>query len=179
MEDRLNVKMMTSCAIMAAIMCVVCPLSIPIGPIPLSLINLVVYFSVYILGTKGALWSYLIYVLLGAFGLPVFSGFSGGLAKLTGPTGGFIIGFFITIAISGVLFNLVPKRIPVHILILIVTSAIAYAFGVIWFMILMKSELIPALSTCVFPFIPGDLLKIVIAAFVAPKIGNRINVASR
>ena len=57
MNNKLTVKMMTSCAVFAAIMCVVGPLTIPIGPIPLSLINLVIYFSIYILGTKGSLWS--------------------------------------------------------------------------------------------------------------------------
>ena len=176
MNKNLPVKMMTACAIMAAIMCVVGPLSIPIGPIPLSLINLAIYFSVYILGTRGAFWSYLVYVILGSFGLPVFSGFSGGLAKLMGPTGGFIIGFFITIITCGILFKLCGSNRIICIIVMIVTTAISYAFGVIWFIILMDCELMYALTVCVIPFIPGDLAKIIIAAFIAPQISRRIKV---
>ena len=82
-------------AVMAAITCILGPLSIPIpvSPVPISLTNLAIYLTVCLLGWKFGTISYLIYLLIGIAGLPVFSGFSSGFAKLLGPTGGYLIGF--------------------------------------------------------------------------------------
>ena len=85
-----SVKTMTMCAIMAALMCILGPMSIPIGAVPISFTNLVIYLTVYLLGAKKGCISYLIYMLLGVVGLPVFSGYTGGIAKLAGPTGGYL-----------------------------------------------------------------------------------------
>ena len=84
---------MATCAIMAAVMCVLGPLSIPVGPVPISLLTLAIYLAAYVLGAKGTTLSVCIYILLGAVGLPVFSGAAGGLAKIAGPTGGYILGY--------------------------------------------------------------------------------------
>ena len=77
----------TMTALMAAVTCILAPLSIPIGPVPISFTNLAIYLSLYLLGWKKGTISYLIYLLLGLVGLPVFSGFTGGPSKLAGPTG--------------------------------------------------------------------------------------------
>ena len=74
----------TMTALMAAVTCILAPLSIPIGPVPISFTNLAIYLSLYLLGWKRGTISYLIYLLLGLVGLPVFSGFTGGPAKLAG-----------------------------------------------------------------------------------------------
>ena len=75
-------KQMTMCAIMAALMCILGPLSVPIGPIPISLTNLVIYLTVFLLGTRATAVSYVVYLLLGAGGLPIFSGFFQGSEKI-------------------------------------------------------------------------------------------------
>ena len=80
---------------MTAVTCILGPLAIPIGPVPVSLTPLAVFLSVYILGTKGGTLAYLLYLLIGAVGVPVFSGFTGGLGKLAGPTGGYLVGFIL------------------------------------------------------------------------------------
>ena len=85
----------TITALMTAVTCILAPMSIPIGPVPISFTNLAIYLSLYLLGWKRGTISYLIYLLIGLVGLPVFSGFTGGPAKLAGPTGGYIIGFFV------------------------------------------------------------------------------------
>ena len=90
---KLTIYQMATCAIMAALMCILGPLSIPIGPVPVSLTNLVVLLAAVLLGAKLSTVSAVVYILLGLVGLPVFSGFQGGVAKLAGPTGGYIIGF--------------------------------------------------------------------------------------
>ena len=101
---------MTVCAIMAALMCILGPMSVPIGPIPISLTNLVIYLTVYLLGTKKACISYLVYMLLGAVGLPVFSGFAGGIGKLAGPTGGYLVGFIFMTVICGVIMERFQRK---------------------------------------------------------------------
>ena len=72
-------------ALMAAVTCILAPLSVPIGPVPISLTNFAIYLSLYLLDWKKGTLSYLIYLLLGLVGLPVFSGFTGGPSKLAGP----------------------------------------------------------------------------------------------
>lgn len=97
----IQVRDMTKIAIFTALLCILAPMSIPIGPVPISLTTLVIYLSLYILGMKKGTISFLIYLLLGLVGLPVFSGYSGGPAKLLGPTGGYIIGFLFIALIGG------------------------------------------------------------------------------
>ena len=87
-----KVYLMSVTALMAAVTCILAPMSIPIGPVPISLTNLAIYLSLYLLGWKWGTVSYLVYVVIGAVGVPVFSGFTGGLGKLAGPTGGYIAG---------------------------------------------------------------------------------------
>ena len=78
---------MTVTALMTAVTCILAPLSIPIGPVPISFTNLAIYLSLYLLGWKRGTISYLVYLLIGLVGVPVFSGFTGGIGKLAGPTG--------------------------------------------------------------------------------------------
>jgi len=167
---KISIYEMATCALFAAIICILGPMSIPIGPIPISLTNLVLYVAVYILGTRGTSISYLIYLLLGAFGLPVFSGYSGGLSKLTGPTGGYLIGFIFMIIISGVVMKLSKSNPFITALGMVAGTAVAYLFGTIWFMKVADYTLGAALAVCVVPFIPFDLGKIVIATILGKAV---------
>ena len=152
------------CALMAAVLCVVGPLSLPIGPIPVSLANLVICLCACLLGWKWGTVSVLVYVLLGAFGMPVFSGYAGGLGKLVGPTGGYIIGYLFLALIGGAFVTRFHGRIGWTIAGLILGMAALYAFGTVWFVVLMQCTLWYALTVCVFPFLVLDLIKIVFAA---------------
>lgn len=100
-KAKLTIYELVVCAMMTGIICIFAPMSVPIGLVPISLTNLVLYFMVYILGMRGTLISYTVYLLLGIVGLPVFSNYTGGVGKLAGPTGGYLIGFYFMIAISG------------------------------------------------------------------------------
>lgn len=157
---------MTSCALMAALMCVLCPMSVPIGPIPISLSILVILLTVYVLGTWRALVSYTVYLLLGAVGMPVFSGFQGGLAKLAGPTGGYLAGFWLMILVAGIIMEKGKRNLLVTILGMLVGVAIDYAVGTAWFVFQTESTVVHALDVCVYPFIPFDAAKIVIAVLL-------------
>lgn len=170
---KLTIYSMATCAIMAALMCVLGPLSIPIGPIPISLLTLAIYLAAFVLGPKECTISVLIYILLGAAGLPVFSGAAGGLAKLSGPTGGYIVGYLFLAFICSMFVKKSNANIIISVVGMIVATAVLYAFGTAWFMIEMKTDLVSSLTMCVFPFIPGDFAKIVAATL----IGKALRVA--
>lgn len=161
-------------ALFAAITCVLAPLSIPIGPVPISLTNLVVYFSLYFLGWKKGTITYIVYLLLGLVGIPVFSGFSGGVGKLAGPTGGYLIGFIFMAAIAGLFIEKFKKNVIVCVLGMILGTAVAYALGTVWYCISTGTGVAAALVTCVFPFIIGDLVKMILAALTAPAAAAKV-----
>lgn len=158
-----TVYQMTAMALMAALMCVVGPMSVPIGPIPISFTNFVIYLAVWLMEGQAAAASYCVYLLIGVVGLPVFSGYSGGLGKLLGPTGGYLIGFIFMAMIC----STVVRRTNYHAVFsaagMVAATAVAYGFGTAWFMIQAKAALGYSLMTCVVPFIPGDLVKIAVA----------------
>lgn len=165
---------MTVCAIMAALMCILGPMSVPIGPIPISLTNLVIYLTVYLLGTKKACISYLVYMLLGAVGLPVFSGFAGGIGKLAGPTGGYLVGFIFMTVICGVIMERFQRKAIPTWLGMVLGTLVAYLFGTVWFVVQTQSAVMYALTACVFPFIPFDLIKITIAILLGKAVRKRL-----
>ncbi len=173
MKNKSTIYRLTTCAIMTALMCILGPMSIPIGPVPVSFTNLVIYLAVCLLGTKGATISYLIYLLLGTVGLPVFSGYAGGLAKLAGPTGGYLIGFILMVLICGIVMKKSHGNTIITIIGMAVATAVAYLFGTVWFVLQMQCSVWYALTVCVFPFLLFDLIKI----FVAVGLGKSIRLA--
>lgn len=167
----MKVKEITFTALMAAVCCILGPLSIPIGTIPVTLTVLSVYLCVFALGTKLGTISVLVYLLLGAAGLPVFSGFQGGVAKIAGPTGGYIIGFVFQALITGLLIDLASRfrgvaKYVIQIIGMIAGLAVCYTFGTIWFMVSTGTGLAASLAACVIPFLPFDALKIGISFIV-------------
>ncbi|MBR5967588.1 MAG: biotin transporter BioY [Lachnospiraceae bacterium] len=173
--------------VMTAVLCVAAPFSVPIGPVPISLATLIILLAVYVLGWKMGTVSVLLYLLLGMIGLPVFSGFSGGFVKLAGPTGGYLIGYIPLALIAGLFIN-ISANLPssenkaakailprlMQVLGMLLGTAVLYALGTAWFCILMDCTVSYALGLCVLPFIPGDLLKILIALLVGPELKKRI-----
>ena len=173
-----KIIMMTTSALMTAIICILGPLSLPIGPVPVSLTNLAIYLTMYILDWKAGTIAYCLYMLIGLIGLPVFSGFAGGPGKLFGPTGGYIIGFLpmaivIGLGLKGTL-KLAKKSVILSVIasIILMEAAtwIPYLLGTAWLAYSMKMTFIQALSAGVIPFIIEDLIKMVIVAIVGPTL---------
>ncbi len=173
MQNKSTIYQLTTCAIMTALMCILGPMSIPIGPIPVSFTNFVIFLAVYLLGTKGATISYLIYLLLGTVGLPVFSGYAGGLAKLAGPTGGYLVSFILLTLISGIIMKKFHANAIITMIGMTIGMVVSYLFGTVWFVLQMQCSVWYALTVCVFPFILVDLIKI----FVAVGLGKSIRLA--
>lgn len=173
-DKRMTTYQLAVTALMAAVMCVLGPLSVPIGEVPISLTNLVVCFAVWLLGAKFGTLSVLVYLLLGAVGLPVFSAYSGGLAKLAGPTGGYLIGFLPMAFIGGWVIEKTKGQPVLSGLGLVLGIAVSYLFGTAWFVFQMGCELSYALAICVYPFIAFDLAKVVITVLVGGVVRKRL-----
>lgn len=163
-------------AMVTAITCILAPFSIPIpiSPVPISLTNLVLLISIYVLGWKDATVSYLVYLLLGAFGLPVFSGFAGGLGKIAGPTGGYLTGFIFMTIIAGIFVERYPDRRILVITGMVLATMVAYAFGTAWLAFQMELPFTGALSIGVIPYLPGDTIKIILAVLTGPVLRSRL-----
>ncbi|MDD3362328.1 MAG: biotin transporter BioY [Hespellia sp.] len=179
-SNRISTKTLVLIALMTAITCILAPLSIPIpiSPVPITLTNLVLYFSIYLLGWKKATISYIVYLLLGIVGLPVFSGFSGGLGKAFGPTGGYLIGFLFITVISGIFIEKFQKNIWLCILGMVLGLAICYIIGTFWLAGQLDMTFVAALGVGVLPYLLGDAVKIALAALIAPQIKKRVNALS-
>jgi len=175
-------------AVMTAALCIAAPFSVPVGPVPISLATLIILLAVYILGWKWGTVSVLLYLLLGMAGLPVFSGFSGGFVKLAGPTGGYLVGYIPLALIAGLAIALSDRLLTagaykhkavwvrlIQIVGMILGTAVLYVLGTAWFCIIMDCTVSYALTLCVIPFIPGDLLKILIAILLGPELRKRIH----
>lgn len=173
LQKKNDIYTLTMTALMTAVTCIVAPMSIPIGPVPISLTSLAVCLSLYLLGWKNGTMSYILYILIGILGLPVFSGFTGGVGKLFGPTGGYIIAFIPMAILVGLIIEKTKNRL-VHIVGMVLGMTICYIFGTAWFCIVMDSTIGVALTLCVFPFIPGDIIKILAAVSIGPLIKNRV-----
>lgn len=164
---------MSMTALLAAVICVLSPMVIPIGPVPITLANLAMYLAVWLLGAKWGTMSCLVYVIIGAAGVPVFAGFTGGAGKLFGPTGGYIIGYVLMTLIAGWAIEASSHR-AVQFVGLIAGTTVCYALGTLWYCVSMDSGVMAALGLCVLPFIPGDLVKMAAAMVIGPMLRDRL-----
>ena len=161
-------------AIGAALITICSWISIPTA-VPFTLQTFAIFFVLLLLGGERGTIATLIYVLLGAIGVPVFSGFSGGIGILFGNTGGYIWGFLFIGLIYLLFTRLFRKNIAIKVTALVLGLLVCYAFGTVWFMhvyIQNSGEvgLLTVLGWCVFPFIIPDLIKMAFAVIIAKRI---------
>lgn len=171
-NQKIRTKQMVLIALMTAVTCVLGPLSIPLpfSPVPISLTNFAIFLAIFILGMKNGTISFIIYLLLGAVGVPVFSSFRGGFQVLAGPTGGYLIGFIFLALIMGFALEHFDRKLVPTIIGMIIGMAVCYAFGTVWLAKLLSLSFKEGLMMGVIPYLPGDAAKIIIAAIVGPKL---------
>ena len=171
-NQKIKTKQMVLIALMTAVTCVLGPLSIPLpfSPVPISLTNFAIFLAIFVLGMKNGTISFIIYLLLGAVGVPVFSSFRGGLQVLAGPTGGYLIGFIFLALIMGFALDHFDRKLVPTIIGMIIGMVVCYAFGTVWLAKLLSLSFKEGLMMGVIPYLPGDAAKIIIAAIVGPKL---------
>ena len=166
----MKTKTIAVCAVFAAIMCVFSVMTVPIGVVPVTLGFLGVMLTSVVLGPKKGVISVAVFILIGAVGLPVFSNFRGGFQVLLGPTGGYIWSYIFMALFIGILTVKNPKNkwlVMLKIFFVCIGGAvIGYALGTVQFMFVQKTDFLAALTACVIPFIPFDILKSAVAAYL-------------
>ena len=180
--QRSTISYLLLAALMAAV-CAVCSwisVPLPFTPVPINLGTLAVFLAAGILGWKYGSVSVIVFVLLGAAGLPVFHGFTGGMGIITGPTGGYIVGYILAAFLTGIMIDTYfkarksseNKAATYAVLALAMALGLfaCYALGTAWFMHISGTDLKAALLMCVVPFLIGDAIKIAAATVLVKKL---------
>ena len=155
---------LTLSALLCALCAVLSQLQIPLPPVPVSLSLLGVHLCGALLGSRWGIAAVGCYVALGAVGVPVYAGFAGGISVLLGPTGGFLLGYMLCAWIVGHFTQRLGLSRKNLVLSMTAGTLACYAAGTAWFSFATGTNLAGSLSSCVFPFLPGDALKILLAA---------------
>lgn len=175
----IKAKSVTVTALFIAINAVLSQISfpLPISSIPFSMGIMAAFLSGAVLKPKQALTAQVLYLLLGAVGLPVFSQFRGGAAVLAGPTGGFLIGYIFIALIVSFVSNKKRENIFLRLFVSMLAGLIVcYGVGTLWFSIVTGNNIITALTLCVYPFAALDVLKAAIGAYLAAAIKKSIRI---
>lgn len=162
----MKVQRMTLCALFAALTGLCAQLALPLGPVPINLGLLPLLTCAALLPPMWAAGSALLYLLLGAFGLPVFTGMAAGPGVLAGPTGGYLLGYVACAGLSSALIarGLRPSRA------MGAGVAVCYLAGTLWLACIASMGLSQAFLTGTLPFIPGDAIKVVLACRLSSRV---------
>lgn len=174
----ITIKDILFISLSVAIIAICSWISVPFT-VPVTLQTFAIFTIVGLLGMKRGTIAVLVYILLGAIGLPVFAGFTGGFGILLGSTGGYIIGFAFSAIVVGYITKVFGRRRLVLVISMIAGLLVCYLFGTIWFMYVYTKKTGPVglaavLSWCVIPFIIPDTVKIALAVFVVNRVSKHV-----
>ena len=145
-------------------------LAVPIGPVPIVLQNMFVFLAGLLLGSRWGLASVAVYLLAGLVGLPVFAGGTGGIGRIFGPTGGFLLGYLPVVFLIGWITERRPARMFRDVVAMALGAATHYACGVPWLASVTGLPFEKALIVGMVPFLPGDAAKVAAAALIAKAV---------
>ena len=174
MNSTFSARDLAAVAMGAALVAVCSWISIPMT-VPFTMQTFAVCLIAALFGLRRGLWTVVIYLLLGAAGAPVFSGFRGGIAALLGPTGGYLLGFVFTALIVGLAAEKLGRGLKALLPAMAVGVLVCYAFGTAWFMVVYARNSGPislgtALGWCVLPYLLPDAVKIGLAAVLTGRL---------
>ena len=169
-----KIYMLTRSGLCAAILCIVSPFVIPFGAIPFSLAIMAVMLVSNIFSIKESVIAVLLFILLGAIGIPVFSGFQSGFGVLTGPTGGFILSY---IPVSAIVSLARHRKLWLRLIVGFGALTLCYLIGTAHFMVVTGHHgFVSALTVCVAPFALADIIKVILSAYVGGKINQKLEI---
>ena len=181
MKSKLSVRDMAYIALFAVMMAVCSWISIPYV-VPFTLQTFAVFLAVGVLGGRRGTMAVLVYLLMGAVGLPVFTGFSGGIGHLLGSTGGYIVGFVFTALVMWGMERIPGSRTVVLAVSMVLGLLVCYAFGTAWFLLVYARTTGPvgvwtAVGWCVAPYVVPDLVKLALALVLRRRLRGAIRLA--
>lgn len=146
---------------------------LPFG-VPFTMQTFALLLTGFILGSRKGTIATIIYVFLGAIGVPVFAGFAGGFQMITGPLGGFILSFPLLTFAAGLAKEIRNSSKIFYILYLVSGLTINYICGIAVFCIVTKSSILVGFTACVLPFIVTDILKTILAVALSNALLKRL-----
>ena len=166
---------LTRIALMTAVLCILAPISIPspFSTVAFSFAAFAIYLMAYILKPKQSLAAVGLYLLLGAAGLPVFSGYMAGISRFAAPGGGYLIGYLFLAGISSLFIHRFT-RTSVQITGMFLGTLAMYSIGTYWLAVSTGISFLSALPAGMLTFLPFDLIKIILAAYLGRKIQTHI-----
>lgn len=167
MTTATQLRMTVYTALFIALISIGAFIAIPLGPVPIVLQNMFVLLAAMILGPAWGLACVAIYLFIGLAGLPVFAGGTSGVGKLFGPTGGYLIGYLPAVFVAAAVSKGLGKKLYGDIIAMTIGSLIVYAVGVPWLKVVTGMTVHKAMAAGMYPFLIGDAVKIVAAAFIA------------
>ncbi len=173
MADKKTINLAIT-ALMSAVLCVVSPLSIPVGTVPISLTTMFIAIGIYLIGPIRMSISVLIYFFMGIIGLPVFANFKSGLAVIAGPTGGYLLGYIAFTLAGGIIIYKDINNIRYSIIGMVIGNLLIYVIGTSWLSYSMELSFGEALWVGVIPFIIADVIKMSAAVYLGRTIRRRI-----
>jgi len=174
--EQTSLRGMVNASLFGALTAVGAYIIIPLPPVPITLQTLFLGLAGTLLGARLGALSQVVYLFLGILGLPVFAGGKAGIGVLFGPTGGYLIGFVAAAFVIGKLAAL--KERPGFALLclsLVAGTSVVYALGILQLSLVARLTPLKALTVGVLPFLPGDLLKIVLTAWIAIKLRDHLH----
>lgn len=175
-KTKLNTTDLCMIGLLTAVIVIMAQIQMPMpSGVPVTMQTFAILLTGIILGPKKGLIAALIYVLLGAVGVPVFTGFKGGLQSIAGPTGGFILSFPLMAFFAGLAGNNRSHSKILYILYLALAFITNYTLGIIVFCLVTKATVLVGFTTCVLPFIAADILKAVLAAALGIALQKRLH----
>ena len=178
-SSRLRTVDMAYIALFAVLMAVCAWITIPMT-VPFTLQIFAVFAALVTMGGRRGTYAVVVYLLLGAVGLPVGAGFQGGLGWLLGTTGGYIVGFLCIALIYWLMTAKLGESLPVVVAACVLGLVVCYAFGTAWFLVVYARNsgpigLMTALGWCVFPYTIPDLVKLALAVFLSRRVKGFLN----
>jgi len=170
-----KLRWMVLASLMAALTAVGAYIHVPIGPVPIVLSTLFVLLSGLLLGSRWGLASMGLYLLVGAIGMPVFSGGKGGFAHLLGPTGGYLLGFVLSAWVTGFISEHSRGLLILEIFAVFVGSLAIYGFGIFWLKMITQMSWLKTLMVGMIPFLIGDAVKASVALVLARAVRPVLN----
>lgn len=170
MNTSKQLKMTVYTSLFVALIAIGAFIAIPIGPVPIVLQNMFVLLAAIILGPVWGVACVAIYLLIGLAGLPVFAGGTSGIGKLFGPTGGYLLGYLPAVFVTAWISKGLGKKMPADIIAMLMGSLIVYGAGVPWLKVATAMTFEKAVAVGMVPFLIGDALKIIAAAFIAKSL---------
>lgn len=164
----MHVRFLARCALFSALMCICAWISIPFGNMTFTLQSFALILALTVLGGRGATVAVAVYLLLGAVGLPVFSGFRGGFGSLLGVSGGYLWGFLIACLVFWGITAIFGEKAKIYAAIAALVSV--YICGAIWFTVYAPGGLLPILAQSVLPYILPDAVKFLLAFSLSGKL---------